>query len=79
MPLRYFFPHRHSSSVSDVGLILPPIHKKCSPQKSTALLSALRLVTVTFPCRKLQNRNSAEPVSGGSKQRTSTPGIDMTV
>lgn len=50
---KVFFPH----SISDVGLIQPPIYEKCSPQKSAALLSALRLLTVTFPCRKLQNHS----------------------
>lgn len=79
MPLRYSFPHRYSSSVSDVGLILPPIHKMCSPQKSTALVSTLRLGTVTFPCRKLQNHSSAKPVSGSSKQPPGTLWTDMTV
>lgn len=79
MPLRYFLPHRRSSGVSDMGLILPPIYEKCSPQKCTALPSALGLVTVTLPCRKLQNHNSAEPVSGSSKQPPSTPGTDKTV
>ena len=57
----FFFPTAIQAVYLMWGSSRLPSARSAPPHKSTALLSALRLVTVTCPCRKLQKRNSAEP------------------